>query len=206
MGMSFFDGHRPASSKKFFSLLAELIPRLVKNGKMGGQDGYAISVFFLFVMLIFLAEPVSQIINNVISSYIPRYAIYDEAGTVGTGLGIVFMVFILFMLLLYDQFQSREISLLFKIAILGMFTIPFSLIIMMISRINFYFLPVIIVVYPFIFIKTNKIFKNPLIFRSFFAVAIVSWTLFTFWTFFQSDAFKDSFSTYNTIFSSPVLH
>ena len=41
MGMSLFDGHRPASSKKFFSLLVELIPRLVKNGKMGGQDGYA---------------------------------------------------------------------------------------------------------------------------------------------------------------------
>jgi hypothetical protein len=41
MGMSLFDGHRPASSKKFFSLLVELIPRLVKNGKMGGQDGYS---------------------------------------------------------------------------------------------------------------------------------------------------------------------
>jgi hypothetical protein len=43
MGMSLFDGHRPASSKKFFSLLVELIPRLVKNGKMGGQDGYIAS-------------------------------------------------------------------------------------------------------------------------------------------------------------------
>ena len=30
----------PPPVEKLSSLLAELIPRLVKNGKMGGQDGY----------------------------------------------------------------------------------------------------------------------------------------------------------------------
>jgi hypothetical protein len=30
----------PPPVEKVFSLLAELLPRLVKKGKMGGQDGY----------------------------------------------------------------------------------------------------------------------------------------------------------------------
>jgi hypothetical protein len=30
----------PPPVEKLFSVLAELIPRLVENGKMGGQDGY----------------------------------------------------------------------------------------------------------------------------------------------------------------------
>jgi DNA-directed RNA polymerase subunit RPC12/RpoP len=32
----------PPPVEKVFSLLAELLPRLVKKGKMGGQDGYGI--------------------------------------------------------------------------------------------------------------------------------------------------------------------
>jgi len=32
----------PPPVEKLSSLLAELIPRLMKNGKMGGQDGYVI--------------------------------------------------------------------------------------------------------------------------------------------------------------------
>jgi hypothetical protein len=34
----------PPPVEKVFSLLAELLPRLVKKGKMGGQDGYVETV------------------------------------------------------------------------------------------------------------------------------------------------------------------
>jgi hypothetical protein len=35
----------PPPVEKVFSLLAELLPRLVKKGKMGGQDGYVNMMF-----------------------------------------------------------------------------------------------------------------------------------------------------------------
>jgi hypothetical protein len=39
----------PPPVEKVFSLLAELLPRLVKKGKMGGQDGYNTAASALIV-------------------------------------------------------------------------------------------------------------------------------------------------------------
>jgi hypothetical protein len=40
----------PPPVEKVFSLLAELLPRLVKKGKMGGQDGYMILEFHILLL------------------------------------------------------------------------------------------------------------------------------------------------------------
>lgn len=169
----------------------------------------AICMLSIFLLLFLLQGPLSQGLGAFISTYAVKYEVYQNPGAMGTGLQIVLYAIIMILLLLYDRYQSKEISLLFKIATLSIFVIPFALILQMISRIGMYFQPVLFVAaYPFILLKMDKFFpKSSLLARYSFIVIIAFWTIYIFYSFFQSsEAWKMSFRTYDTIFSSPVVY
>ena len=168
----------------------------------------AIGIISLFVCLFLLTSPLSQVANVLVSSYAPKYEVYQgTSSTVSTGLGVILNILLLIMLLLFIKYQDAELALLFKISILEIFVIPLAMVVMMFSRIGFYFLPVIMAVYPSALVKTKKAFSTyPLPFKYAILITVISWNLFLFWTFFQSDAWKASFSIYNSILSSPTLY
>lgn len=169
----------------------------------------AIVIFALFALLFLLKGPLSQVMSSFISTYAVKYEVYDNPGVMRTGLGIVLYAIIMIILLLYDRYQSKEMSLLFKIATLSIFVIPFTLILQMISRIGMYFQPVLFVAaYPFILLKMDKFFpKSSLLARYSFIVIIAFWIIYMFWTFMNSpEEWMMSFRSYDTIFSSPVIY
>lgn len=87
---------------------------------------------------------------------------------------------------------------LFKLAIITFMFVPLGLQLMMIGRINMFFTPVLIAVYPIIlFMSKDRFFK--LVFLS----TLLFYTLFRFWAFFMSPVWRDKFGTYQTIFSAP---
>ncbi len=86
--------------------------------------------------------------------------------------------------------------LLFKIAIMTFMFLPVSLHLAMFGRVNMYFLPVLIVVYPIMLSTTKSV-----IFYVMFLFAMIGFTLFKFATFFLLPGW-DAFKTYQTIFSA----
>jgi len=166
----------------------------------------AIGVFLLFLTLFLLQGLLSQIVSFFIGSFFPKYEIYQEAGTLGSRLGIAFNALIMFLILIFDRYQNDEVSSRFKIAILGKFITPFTFIMMM-GRLYFYFDPNLFAVYPYILIKADKVLPEyPFLFKYVFVLALISSTLFLFWDFFNPDTWTASFITYNTIFSSPTIY
>lgn len=88
--------------------------------------------------------------------------------------------------------------LLFKLAIITFIFTPLGLQVMMIGRINMYFTPVMMVVFPIILFTTKDRF-----FHLVFLSSLMAFTLFKFWAFFLSPVWRDKFGTYQTIFSAP---
>lgn len=169
----------------------------------------AIFIFSVFLFLFFLQGQISQVIGDITSIYAVRYDVYKKSGDMNTSIGILLYAVILIILLLYDRFQNREISLLFRIASLYIFTIPFALAIQISARIGMYFQPMLFLsAYPFILLKMNKYFpKSSLLARYSFVVVIVFWTIYMFYSFFTSSSeWMMTFRSYDTIFSSPEIY
>lgn len=89
-------------------------------------------------------------------------------------------------------------QLLYKLAIITFLFTPLALQVMMFGRLNMYFTPVLIAVFPIILFTTKDRF-----FHLVFLSSLMAFTLYKFWGFFQSPIWRDKFGTYQTIFSAP---
>ncbi len=88
--------------------------------------------------------------------------------------------------------------LLFMLAFISFLFTPLAFQLAIIGRLNMYFTPILIAVYPIIAYTTrDKFFK--LVFLS----SLIAFTLFRFWAFFLSPVWQAKFGTYQTIFSAP---
>jgi hypothetical protein len=160
----------------------------------------AVVLFTLFLLLYAYGDIFLPNINQFISAYFGRYEIYEGGGEISSGLGVIIYSFLFALILFYEQTQSVAIALLFKIAILSYFIMPLGLSILMISRTGMYFQPATIVVFPIILFKmNNSVVKNIIL------TALILIMTYSFFQFFQSDVWQETFGTYNTIFSAPEI-
>ena len=98
-------------------------------------------------------------------------------------------------------FQVRARRMLYLLAIMTFMFIPLGFLVSMVSRINMYFLPIMIAVFPIIlFTAKDKFFKIA------FISSLIAFTLFRFVLFFLNPIWRDAFSTYQTIFSAPQIY
>lgn len=89
---------------------------------------------------------------------------------------------------------------LFLFAILTYMFIPLGLMIGMVGRVNLYFLPALIVVFPLVLNGSKSAF-----FRLAFLSALIFFTLFKFMMFFYNPLWE-RFTVYHTIFSAPQIY
>lgn len=161
----------------------------------------AVSIFSLFLLMFVFGNSFLPDINQFINTYFQRYEVYEGGAEIGTGLGLIFNSFLFTLILYYERSQIAESSLLFKVAIISYFIIPISLLIMMLGRVGMYFLPATIAVFPIMFSNIkNRILKNTTL------TLIIFIILHSFFGFFQSDIWRVSFGTYQTIFSAPEIY
>ena len=155
-------------------------------------------IFVSYVILYFSSAYLKPIVGDYVNLYFKRYVGYldDKPIELGTGLGLIYMAGVLMLLLLNEQYQSKNNRILFKLVIIGYFFNPLGFMVPLLGRIGMYLFCLTIVVYP---IFLNYL-KNP-IHRYLFLLALIFMTLYGFYGFFQSDIWKDAFGTYTTIFS-----
>jgi len=158
-----------------------------------------ITIISIFISLFMFSNEIAPYMSEFISKYFDRYEMYEGAGKIGSGIGVLYLSILFFLALYYEKYQDRENSIIFKLAIIGFMFIPLGMYIQLIGRVGMYFTPATIAVYPII--QMNM--KKP-IYRTYYILLVIV-TVYTFITFFQSDLWSNFFGVYHTIFSSDVF-
>jgi hypothetical protein len=112
--------------------------------------------FLLFLSLFVFSSSIMPYINQLVSVYFDQYEFYQDPGSVGSGLGILYVSITFLLILYFDRFQDKETSLLFKIGIISFIFIPLSLLIQLIGRMGMYFKVSLIIAYPLIQMNLHK--------------------------------------------------
>ena len=160
---------------------------------------YALLILVVFSSLFIFRDALTIQINFLVQTHFERYKVYQTAGQLGTGLGMAFPILMLTITVFYGKYFKNDQALLFKLAIFSFAFIPLGFILIMLGRVGMYFQPALLVVYPLIFSRmSNSFLRLTLMFTLFFI------TIYTFFSFFGSEIWKDAFGTYQTILSAPI--
>ena len=120
-----------------------------------------------------------------------------EESKLESGIGFVYQIIIMSMILYYEKRQDRKDGLIFKITALSFLFVPLGFIAQLIARIGMYLQVSMIATYP-LMIRTinNRIVRAGTLF------VIMFFTIYDFFSFFNSEIWRDSFIEYHTIFES----
>lgn len=161
------------------------------------------TIIIISIYLFVFVESFMPYLYLIISTHFPKYALNLKKVLPGmsSGVGIAYNSFLFILILHYEKLQSKQIAILFKIAMIYFLIIPFSIIIALFGRVMEYFQPAAIAVLPFIFINI----KNPVL-KILLLTSVIFATIAYFYTFFNSPNWAIDFGTYKTIFSSPIFY
>ena len=161
----------------------------------------SIVIFLIFIGLFIYTTAFLPVINEVVNVYFEKYEGYQEQAELSTGIGLIILSCLFIFVLYYSQDQKKQTTLLSKIFLISFLLLPVSQSIMYLARINMYFSPASIAVFPLILIKIKK----PVI-KILFTTFLIVFTLYGFISFFDSEIYKSSVETYQTIFSAPEFY
>lgn len=119
--------------------------------------------------------------------------------SVGIGFAINLLIYTIVMVV-SKKVENEEKFIYPKIVMISLLIIPLSLLTPLITRLNYYLLPIMVVVFPIAF---NQI--KYLTVRRSFLFLVVLFTLYTFVAFFESPVHGPYYKEYKTIFSSSFL-
>jgi hypothetical protein len=162
----------------------------------------AIGLLSSYILIIFFGKMFRSELTMFVARHFDKYAVYNSQSgiEIGTGMGLLFYSILFVLILLYEQYQTKENAIVFKVAIIGYLVMPVSLIVMIFGRSAMYFQPATIAVMPILFANM----KNRLISYT-IMILLITITTFSFYGFFQSKIWEKKYGTYNTIFSSPEI-
>lgn len=143
-------------------------------------------------------EVVGTFVVDFVNAKFPRYAVYDSAGQVNSGLGILAQCLTLGPVLYFERFQNRHTALLFKLGIVSFLFVPLGVMLQLIGRLGMYFTQSLLVVFP---IVASNIRNREL--RVVCLALYMLSVLYSFYAFFGTDIWRRGFGTYQTILSAP---
>lgn len=165
---------------------------------------YILIVVFLFIgSFLFLGEIFSQG-QQFISLYFEKeYSGHINQSFEESKIGLGFILnFIIYITLFYYTQNQNYLGkvIILNIVVISFLIIPLTFSFPLISRLNFYFTPLLMTAFPLAFenIIDNKI---RIIFMSMISIS----TLYQFFSFFYSETWKTHFFEYQTIFSAPIF-
>lgn len=172
------------------------------NWKINKYIASVLMIFFL-LFLYYINLIVSEF-SNIISIFFNQYENYYQAqGEIdfGSGVGMIYQSLMFFLVLFYFDAQKDKPALMFKIAIVYFFIVPLGLIMIMTSRINYYFQPAILAAFPIIINSIKlKFVKIAVI------LIIIAFAYNSFIKFVDHEVQRDAYSTYQTIFSASLWY
>jgi hypothetical protein len=158
-------------------------------------------LFTLYVGLFVFGSTLSGYLTQFISAFFTRYAIYDDAGAVRSGLGFLLLTGMFIATLYYAREQRGERAVIFQIAIISFLLAPLTLLIDLSARVGMYFAPATLVTYPVIVTCLKRSIS-----KAVYVTVLLAFVAFKFVTFFTAESWQEYFGTYHTIFSAQRWH
>jgi len=158
-----------------------------------------VAFFLIYASVVLFHAVFSPYVLQVVETYFERYVSYQTAGGVNTGLGYIYSVVMGLLTIYYMRFQNKETAFIFLVSAISFIILPLTMIVGLIARLGFYFLPAGIIAYC----NIPMYIKNP-VKRVGFLMLIVTATTYRFIQFFNSEIYRYAYETYQSIFS--VIH
>lgn len=163
-----------------------------------------IVLMVIFILAMIKQNEIRMYINQLISRYFSFYEIYssfysDFSTTAGLGFVINIIIYTYAMIVARKD-KKFEDNLLTKIVLISIFIIPLILILPLITRLNYYLLPIMMIVFPTVF----SLIKNKDL-RFFYMSFVIAFTLYTFVAFIYEENNRPYYEEYKTIFSSQYI-
>ena len=166
---------------------------------------YVIVIVFLFFGLILFNGAIFNQGQQFVSMYFDNeYSghIQQDVNEVTVGIGFILNFIIYIILFYYTQHQNSTWQIIIlNLVIISFLLVPLTFSLPLISRLNFYFTPLLMVAYPVAF---ENIKKKTI--RIGFMVLISVSTIYQFFYFFHSETWIEKFYEYKTIFSAPTFY
>lgn len=183
------------SSALFFALAYMLWLLPLKNTKI-----LSYIVLFLFALIVTFRGVMANIMQPFLSIATFNNFAENYSGEYVSGLGILFFInsiplFVATYLFYYNKFQDEAERHIVLYSVIGLIIVPFSTIILMISRLSFYFSVFSIVVYPIIYHKMT----HPVMKFGFISLLVMS-LLYSYYDFFTSETYMQPYAVFHTIF------
>ncbi len=172
-----------------------LIPISLINWKYSKVNTVLIAVSYL--LLFVLSASISGFMDSVVSVFFDRYSVYtDEKGEVTTGLGFFVVFIFLSFLLLAKKNMDQSSQLLTNISIFSLLISVIGINLMMVYRLNMYFIPLLVLTLPLMVKHTEDFFQ-----KRFLILLIMFFYLYNFFIFFESEIYREYYIHYQTIFN-----
>jgi len=157
-------------------------------------------IFLAFVLPMVFMQEIFGTLEFLVLKYFDFYEGYtkDTDFSINVGLGFVLNILIYLVIIYFAQKElEKKHLILYKFAIISLLLVSLRFIIPLTSRLNMYLGPIMMAVYPMVFIKIKKVEPKLL-----YIGVVLFLTLYQFYTFFQSPVWIEDFSEYHTIFSA----
>lgn len=187
-----------AASFHSSALLLAPVALLSLSGSRGGWKWSYLSAP-IYVSLFFFSDIIFSLLQQYVNSssdglFSERYAVYDEKGSIGSGIGAIFQGSYLFVLLWFYSKQRFDSRILFRIAVISVCFIPLAVAVQMFARVGSYFTVVSIATVPLILSHI----RHPALKFS-FLILYMGFVAWSFLGFFESPVYQKGFSEYKTI-------
>ena len=161
------------------------------------------ATLILVLWYIWGASLCGDIINNLLGiGLFQRYELYalDDTGSISLGLSTIVYVLLFYFGIGVIKYSSNEEAILILISLIGILVLPLGVNISLISRLSFYFTYALIFVCPIIF---DKIKRKGI--RYLLIIMMIFFYIKSFVSFFDSPINWETYSKYQTIFSTDLI-
>jgi hypothetical protein len=174
-----------------------LVPMYLLGSRMWKpRMAMRIGIIGTFVALILFGQVFSPYVKQFVSNYFPKFELYQDAGSVGTGLGFVYFFAMLVLFLYIEPSQKGGRALLLRLGAIWCMLAPITFILSLLARVGMYLAPAALVAYPVVAMNL----RWPII-RAVFLTVLCVFTIYSYVQFFSSETWTAGYGTYQTIFS-----
>lgn len=168
-----------------------------------GKRGVIIGVSLFLAILVFRTIVFSLLENTLSTLGLGKYTYYLEEGKetseLATGIGFIYQIFMMILVLYYEKDQNREDALLFKLTALSFLFIPLGFVAQLVARLGMYLQIPMLAAYPLMVRSIdNRIVRVGIL------LLIMVFVVYDFHVFFNSEIYGDFYIEYRTIFESFV--
>lgn len=172
----------------------------IKNNKPTIKHIIIIVLIYLFIIVV--SSLLNQYLSLFLARYVDDYSVYEmNAGKLNSGIGIIYFLLIIIIILYHSMKESGDILLINKIAVLSLMIGGMSSVNIMLTRIAYYYVFALLVAIPYVVYKIENQLLKAGVMTTYLLYVVLMW-----YSHFYSYVWHNAYYEYHTIFESLKIY